>query len=87
VWHHAHLRAGASIGGNATLVGGIEIGAWAMVGAGAVVTRSVGAHELVVGNPARRHGWVCRCGATRVREGEATVLRCDRCGMQLDDLG
>lgn len=53
---------GASIGANATIVCGVSIGAWAMVGAGAVVTRDVPAHGLVVGNPARLVGWVCQCG-------------------------
>ena len=53
---------GASVGANATIVCGLDIGPYAMVGAGSVVTRSVGAHALVVGNPARQVGWVCRCG-------------------------
>lgn len=47
------IRRGASIGANATLLPGIEIGAGAMVGAGAVVTRDVPAHAVVIGNPAR----------------------------------
>jgi len=77
---------GASIGANATLVAGIEIGAFAMVGAGAVVVRSVAPHEMVVGNPARRLGWVCRCGAVRVRVGEAAVMECQACRTTLDNL-
>jgi UDP-2-acetamido-3-amino-2,3-dideoxy-glucuronate N-acetyltransferase len=54
-----------------------------MIGMGSVVTRSVGDHELVVGNPARRIGYVCRCGE---RLGEDHV--CPRCGsaFRLDDL-
>ena len=56
------VRTGASIGANATIVCGTTIGAHALVGAGAVVTRDVPAHALVVGNPARQIGWVCRCG-------------------------
>lgn len=56
------VRTGASIGANATVVCGLEIGSWAVVGAGAVVTHDVQAHELVAGNPARRLGWVCCCG-------------------------
>jgi len=75
---------GASIGGNATVVAGIDIGEWAMVGAGAVVVRSVAHNEVVVGNPARRIGWVCRCGAVRTREGEATWLECADCDTRLD---
>jgi UDP-2-acetamido-3-amino-2,3-dideoxy-glucuronate N-acetyltransferase len=53
---------GASIGANATVICGITIGRYALVGAGAVVTRSVPDHALVLGNPARSHGYVCRCG-------------------------
>ena len=49
---------GATIGANATILPGLELGAWSMVAAGAVVTRSVSPHELVMGNPARRAGWV-----------------------------
>jgi UDP-2-acetamido-3-amino-2,3-dideoxy-glucuronate N-acetyltransferase len=78
------VHRGASIGGNATVVAGIEIGEWAMVGAGAVVVRSVAAHEVVVGNPAGRIGWVCRCGAVRVREGEGTTVDCAECGTRLE---
>lgn len=52
------VRAGASIGANATILPGIEIGRSAMVGAGAVVTRSVPPHAIVVGNPARIQGYV-----------------------------
>ncbi len=57
------VRRGATIGANATIVCGVTIGAHAFEGAGAVVTRSVPSHALVVGNPARPLGWVCRCGA------------------------
>ena len=53
---------GATIGAGAVIGPGIEIGPFAMVGMGAVVTRSVPAHHLVVGNPARHIGYVCRCG-------------------------
>jgi UDP-2-acetamido-3-amino-2,3-dideoxy-glucuronate N-acetyltransferase len=53
---------GASIGANAVIVCGHSVGRYAFVGAGAVVTRDVPDYALVVGNPARRIGWVCRCG-------------------------
>jgi NDP-sugar pyrophosphorylase family protein len=56
------LRQGCSIGANATILPGLTIGRFAMVGAGAVVTRSVPDFGLVAGNPARLQGWVCRCG-------------------------
>lgn len=56
------VRRGASIGANATIICGHTIGAYAMVGAGAVVTKDVPDFALVVGNPARRIGWVSRSG-------------------------
>jgi UDP-2-acetamido-3-amino-2,3-dideoxy-glucuronate N-acetyltransferase len=56
------VRSGASIGAHATIVCGVTIGRWAMVGAGAVVTRDVPDYGLVFGNPARLHGFVCPCG-------------------------
>ena len=56
------VRRGAAIGANATILPGVTIGRWAMVGSGAVVVRDVGDHELVVGNPARRIGGACACG-------------------------
>jgi UDP-2-acetamido-3-amino-2,3-dideoxy-glucuronate N-acetyltransferase len=54
----------ATIGANATILPGLTIGQAAMVSAGAVVTRDVPEHGLMVGNPARRKGWVCLCGET-----------------------
>jgi UDP-3-O-[3-hydroxymyristoyl] glucosamine N-acyltransferase len=56
------IRRGASIGAGAVILPGVTVGESAMVGAGAVVTRDVPAHGLVYGNPARLHGYVCRCG-------------------------
>jgi len=53
---------GASIGAGAVVVCGHDIGAYAFVGAGSVITRSVESYALVYGNPARPHGWVGRCG-------------------------
>jgi UDP-2-acetamido-3-amino-2,3-dideoxy-glucuronate N-acetyltransferase len=53
---------GATIGANATIVCGRDIGEYSMVGAGCVVPRGTKPYELVVGNPARRIGWVCACG-------------------------
>ena len=53
---------GATIGANATVICGVTIGAYAMIGAGAVVTSDVPSHALVIGNPARQSGWVSRDG-------------------------
>jgi acetyltransferase-like isoleucine patch superfamily enzyme len=57
-----NLRQGCTIGANSTILPGLTIGRWAMVAAGAVVTRDVPDFALVIGNPARVKGWVCRCG-------------------------
>lgn len=56
------VRRGAALGANSTILPGISIGRWAMVGSGSVVTRDVADHELVAGNPARRLGSACPCG-------------------------
>ena len=60
------LRHGCSVGAGAVVVAGTDVGPFATVGAGAIVTRDVPAHALVVGSPARRIGWVCACGARLV---------------------
>jgi len=57
------LRHGCAIGAGAVVVAGTNVGRFATVGAGAIVTREVPDHALVAGNPARRLGWVCACGA------------------------
>lgn len=56
------IRRGASVGANATIVCGNEIGKYALIGAGAVITKPVAPYALVVGNPAHRIGWVSRYG-------------------------
>lgn len=56
------VKRGASLGANSTIVCGVTIGAFGFVGAGAVVTRDVPSHALMVGVPARQIGWVCACG-------------------------
>ena len=56
------VEQGASIGANATLICGITVGEYAMVGAGAVVTKDVPAYAVVMGNPAKQTGWVDREG-------------------------
>lgn len=60
------LRHGCSVGAGAVIVAGLDVGRFAMVGAGAVVTHDVPGHALVAGNPARRLGWMCACGARLV---------------------
>ena len=71
------VKEGATIGASATIVCGVTLGRYSMVGAGAVVLKDVPDFRLVVGNPARPIGWVCMCGE-RLPEGKA--IRCKRCG-------
>ena len=86
------IEHGASIGAGAVVVAGCDVGPFATVGAGAIVTRTVPGHALVAGNPARRIGWVCACGA-RLNDGHGDPapaeieryasnpeLSCERCG-------
>lgn len=73
------VRKGATIGANATIVCGVTVGAYAFVGAGAVVTKDVAPNALIVGNPAKQIGWVCTCGE---RLGED--MYCAGCGQKLD---
>lgn len=82
------VKRGASIGANATIVCGHTLGRYCFVGAGAVVTRDVPDYALVVGNPARVAGWVCRCGA-RLKlpaklpaEAGAGQARCEKCARE-----
>jgi acetyltransferase-like isoleucine patch superfamily enzyme len=76
------VKYGAAIGTNATIVCGVTIGRWALVGAGAVVTRDVPDYGLVLGNPAQLKGFVCPCGARLVhqRDEDTTVVAvCVKC--------
>jgi len=72
------VRKGATIGANATIVCGIEIGSYAFIAAGAVVTRSVPRHAVMSGVPARRSGWACACGAMLPDRGKGGA--CPECG-------
>lgn len=78
------VRKGASLGANATIVCGTTIGRYALVGAGAVVTRDVLDFEQVVGVPARRVGWVCRCGHGLASGASPS---CGECGSQYEERG
>lgn len=75
------VRKGASIGANATVVCGNEIGQYAMVGAGAVITKSVPAYALVYGNPARQNGWVSEYGHKLIFNSEG-IATCPESGMR-----
>lgn len=68
------LHTGCSVGANATVVCGHEIGRWAMIAAGAVVTKDVKNYALMAGVPAKRIGWVCECGEVLDED-----LKCKKC--------
>jgi UDP-2-acetamido-3-amino-2,3-dideoxy-glucuronate N-acetyltransferase len=71
------MKKGATIGANATIVCGVTIGRYAFIGAGAVATKDVPDHALVVGNSARQIGWACECS-----ERLDDDLECLHCGKQ-----
>ena len=68
------VRKGASIGANATVVCGNEIGSYAMIGAGAVITKEVPAYALVYGNPAKHKGWVSEYGHKLIFDDQGTAV-------------
>ena len=72
------VERGASLGAHSVVVAGCRVGAWAMIGSGAVVTDDVPPHALVVGNPGRQIGWVCACGR-RLETGDSGGS-CGSCG-------
>jgi UDP-2-acetamido-3-amino-2,3-dideoxy-glucuronate N-acetyltransferase len=80
------VRRGASLGANSTIVCGHDIGRYAFVGAGAVITRDVPDYALVVGNPARIAGWMCQCGV-KLASGATPPARarCESCGAEYAD--
>ena len=81
------VKKGATIGANATIVCGTTIGKYALIGAGAVITKDVPDYGLVYGNPGRLMGYVCKCGTVLVNKGvvkgkvlEDNKLSCEYCG-------
>ena len=81
-YQRTRVGRGASLGANCTVVCGHDIGAYAFVGAGAVVTKNIPDHALVVGNPGRITGWVCECGI-KLSSGATPPARitCAACGL------
>jgi UDP-2-acetamido-3-amino-2,3-dideoxy-glucuronate N-acetyltransferase len=81
-----HVRRGASIGANATIVCGVELGTWSMIAAGAVVTTDVPPHALVAGVPGRVLGWVCVCGRRVAAAADPLPDSCPRCGRTAEEM-
>ena len=79
------VKKGATIGANATIICGNTIGRYAFIGAGAVVTKDVPDHALVLGNPARISGWICECGHQLDLQDE--IATCNDCGKQYRQSG
>ena len=76
------LDEGVTIGANVTVVCGVHIGEFAMIGAGSVVTKDVEPYALMVGNPAVKVGYVCKCGERlpwNLPDGEVVEVTCNRC--------
>jgi acetyltransferase-like isoleucine patch superfamily enzyme len=87
VVEHTLVKEGASVGANAVIVCGVVIGGWAMIGAGSVVTKDVPEFGLVYGNPARLHGFVCKCGTVAGsphRKGDKVILGCAECHAEIE---
>ena len=71
------IKKGATLGANCTIVCGHTIGQYAFIGAGAVITKDVPDHALMIGNPAKQTGWMCECG-----EKLSEKLKCPACKKQ-----
>ncbi|HYP41408.1 MAG TPA: acyltransferase [Chloroflexia bacterium] len=79
------VKEGASLGAGSIIVTGVTIGRFAMIGAGAVVTKDVPDHGLVYGNPAKLAGYMCACGHKMQQAGDAgNVWRCPVCGREIE---
>jgi UDP-2-acetamido-3-amino-2,3-dideoxy-glucuronate N-acetyltransferase len=73
------VRKGATIGANATIICGITIGKYAMIGAGAVVNANVANYAVVTGIPARQIGWICKCGVSLKDFNRDNTISCKNC--------
>lgn len=79
------VKRGATIGANATIVCGITIGKYALIGAGAVVVTDVPDYALFLGVPAKQKGWVCKCGVTL--KNKENILFCNSCESEYELAG
>ena len=87
VLSETRIKKGAALGANSTIRCGISVGAWAMVGAGSVVTKNVPEHGLVWGNPAILRGFICACGGRlqlRTQAEHIAKTVCRACGREVN---
>ncbi len=76
------IRSGAALGANSTIVCGVTIGRWALIGSGSVVSRDIPDYGLAWGNPARLHGFICPCGSTLekiTKKDSHVIAECQKC--------
>ncbi len=81
------VKRGAALGANSTILCGVTIGEWALIGSGSVVTNDVPSYGLVYGNPARLHGFVCTCSTKLIRDsqnGQNIIAKCPKCDHQIE---
>ena len=77
------IKYGSSIGANSTIVPGITLGKFSMVGAGAIVTKNVPDYGLVIGAPARLAGYVCSCGERLIKKNNEGLYYCPKCKTEI----
>lgn len=78
------ISKGASIGANSTIICGVKVGKYSLIGAGSVVTKDVMPHTICYGNPCTFKGYVCTCGAPLSDEDE--IIVCNQCGYQFQKM-
>ena len=78
------VEKGVSIGANATIICGITLGTYSMIGAGSVVTKSIPPHQLVLGNPAKFHSYICYCGEKLIGNPNKKSQKCESCKKIVD---
>jgi len=79
------VRKGSSIGANSTIICGIEIGEYSLIGAGSVVTKDVGPHKVVIGNPSEEFAGICLCGEMMKKNNENIMVakKCEKCSYEI----
>lgn len=79
-YRRTHVKQGATIGANATIICGVTLGEYSFIGAGSVVKNDVRAYEIIVGVPGKHGGWMCQCGIRLQHVTDSHILKCKSCG-------